>query len=99
MFLLFNNLIPLDLVVVMELGKLFVTMLIDVDLQLYSEEQEGFIECFNFRIHEDLGCVKYILTDKTGTLTTNELTFKGVSVGNKRYFDPDNDEYHNPVVQ
>ncbi|KII69687.1 Phospholipid-transporting ATPase IB [Thelohanellus kitauei] len=35
---------------------------------------------------EDLGHVNYIFTDKTGTLTRNEMILKEVSIGTKHYF-------------
>ena len=36
---------------------------------------------------EDLGQIEYVLTDKTGTLTENQMVFKKCSINNVRdYF-------------
>lgn len=34
----------------------------------------------NSSILEELGVISYVLTDKTGTLTSNEMVFKKVAV-------------------
>jgi P-type E1-E2 ATPase len=31
-------------------------------------------------LHEDLGTIDYIFSDKTGTLTKNELHFRSISI-------------------
>lgn len=40
----------------------------------------------DFSIHEDLGDVDYIFSDKTGTLTANILTFQGCSVQGESFY-------------
>lgn len=39
----------------------------------------------NTRIHDDLGQIDYIFTDKTGTLTNNQMNFKNCLIVDKNY--------------
>jgi len=40
-------------------------------------------------INEDLGQIKYLFSDKTGTLTENVMTFKKCSIGTQVYIERD----------
>ena len=46
------------------------------DMKTLPEEQVKFQ---SIRIHEDLGDIKYIFSDKTGTLTKNEMLLRGLA--------------------
>ena len=41
----------------------------------------------NSSVNEDLGQIKYIFSDKTGTLTSNVMNFKVLSMNGKIYGD------------
>ena len=46
----------------------------------------------NASIIEDLGQISFIFSDKTGTLTRNEMEFKSMCVGKTLYDSNDNEE-------
>jgi phospholipid-translocating ATPase len=41
----------------------------------------------NTQIHEELGKIEYVFTDKTGTLTANIMEFRGCCVGKRIFSD------------
>lgn len=53
---------------------------------MYSETYFKRCRCISVNLHEDLGKIKYILADKTGTLTSNELNFKGATIGSSLFY-------------
>lgn len=89
-FLLLNTLIPISLVISLELIKFLQFIFIELDVKLYDSSQDQPAKVQSFNITEELGQVDYIFSDKTGTLTSNCMEFKGCSIGNKIYGDPFN---------
>jgi phospholipid-transporting ATPase len=75
--------IPISLYVMLEVVKLGLSYLIGKDVTIYEKETGGFAKCRNSDLIEELGQVEFIFTDKTGTLTTNEMVFRLCSVNNK----------------
>jgi phospholipid-translocating ATPase len=83
-FLLLNFLIPVSLNVLLEFIKAFLTGFLGFDKKFYDEFCDG-IHVGNMSIMEELGVVDYILTDKTGTLTANQMIFKSCCIQDKVY--------------
>ena len=77
--------IPVSLYVSLEIVKLAQTFFINWDLEMYYEPQDRPFQCRALNITEDLGQIKYVFSDKTGTLTENEMIFKCCTIGGKNY--------------
>ena len=77
--LLFSYIIPISLRVNLDMGKAFYSWSIMKDKEIPGTVVRS------TTIPEELGRVSYILTDKTGTLTENEMVFKKLHLGTAAY--------------
>jgi phospholipid-transporting ATPase len=84
-FLLLNTMIPISLIVSTEIIKLIQGIFITWDVLLYSKRQRCFCGAKSVSIIEELGNVNFIFSDKTGTLTKNQLQFKFCIINKKFY--------------
>ena len=83
--ILYNNLIPISLIVTMEIVKFWQAQLINSDLDMYYEKTDTPALCRTSSLVEELGQIEYIFSDKTGTLTCNEMEFRMCTVGGIAY--------------
>ena len=63
--------------------KFFIAWFIARDAEMFSKTKDQGTEVKNMSIIEDLGQLHYIFTDKTGTLTCNEMEFRSMCIGEK----------------
>uniref|UniRef100_A0A672TC01 Phospholipid-transporting ATPase n=1 Tax=Sinocyclocheilus grahami TaxID=75366 RepID=A0A672TC01_SINGR len=78
--ILFNNLIPISLLVTLEVIKFVQAFFINWDTDMLYEVTNTPAMARTSNLNEELGQVKYIFSDKTGTLTCNVMQFKKCSV-------------------
>uniref|UniRef100_A0A2K5QTV1 Phospholipid-transporting ATPase n=1 Tax=Cebus imitator TaxID=2715852 RepID=A0A2K5QTV1_CEBIM len=77
--LLFSNIIPISLRVNLDMGKIVYSWVIRRDSKVPGTVVRS------STIPEQLGRISYLLTDKTGTLTQNEMVFKRLHLGTVAY--------------
>uniref|UniRef100_A0A3Q3FTF0 Phospholipid-transporting ATPase n=1 Tax=Labrus bergylta TaxID=56723 RepID=A0A3Q3FTF0_9LABR len=85
--ILYNNLIPISLLVTLEVVKFTQALFINWDMEMYYAETDTPAMARTSNLNEELGQVKYLFSDKTGTLTCNVMHFKkctiaGITYGN-----------------
>ncbi|KAL7741981.1 hypothetical protein ACLKA6_012185 [Drosophila palustris] len=73
--LLFSYIIPISLRVNLDMGKAFYSW------QMQNDDNIKGTVVRSTTIPEELGRISYVLTDKTGTLTQNEMVFKKIHLG------------------
>jgi len=78
--ILYNNLIPISLQVTLELVRFLQAIFINFDVEMYHAESDTPAMARTSNLNEELGMVKYIFSDKTGTLTRNVMEFKRCSI-------------------
>lgn len=84
-WVLYSNLVPLSLFVTVELVKYYQAFLISSDLDMYYDKTDTPAVCRTSSLVEELGQIRYIFSDKTGTLTCNQMDFKQCSIGGIQY--------------
>ncbi|KAJ6325721.1 hypothetical protein OIU76_012748 [Salix suchowensis] len=79
--------IPISLYISMELVRVGQAYLMIRDTQMYDEASNSRFQCRALNINEDLGQIKYVFSDKTGTLTENKMEFQCASAWGVDYSD------------
>ncbi|KAL5728725.1 P-type phospholipid transporter [Ranunculus cassubicifolius] len=83
--ILYGYLIPISLYVSIEVVKVLQASFINNDIHMYDEETGVHAEARTSNLNEELGMVDTILSDKTGTLTCNQMDFLKCSIAGIPY--------------
>uniref|UniRef100_A0A0D9UZM9 Phospholipid-transporting ATPase n=1 Tax=Leersia perrieri TaxID=77586 RepID=A0A0D9UZM9_9ORYZ len=78
--IVYQVIIPISLYISMELVRLGQAYFMGADKDLYDESSRSKFQCRALNINEDLGQIKYVFSDKTGTLTENKMEFQCASI-------------------
>lgn len=89
--IIYQVIIPISLYVTIEIIKLMQIYHIHHDKEFKDKKSGKTIECRALNIPEELGQVEYVFTDKTGTLTENNMVFQRCSINGIDYG-------HTPVI-
>nr|GMD33737.1 probable phospholipid-transporting ATPase 4 [Ipomoea batatas] len=83
--ILYGYLIPISLYVSIEIVKVLQALFIHRDIHMYDEESGTPAQARTSNLNEELGQVDTILSDKTGTLTCNQMDFLKCSIAGTAY--------------
>ncbi|XVE67923.1 hypothetical protein DITRI_Ditri09bG0026700 [Diplodiscus trichospermus] len=83
--MLYGYLIPISLYVSIEICKVLQIIFINQDLSMYDEETDRPAHARTSNLNEELGQVRTIFSDKTGTLTCNSMEFVKCSIAGTAY--------------
>lgn len=83
--ILFSNWIPVSMVLLVELVNTYLAMLVNCDIKMYHPETNTAACCRSPTLSAEIGQITHFFSDKTGTLTRNEMKLVGLYVNRKRY--------------
>ncbi|CAI2727843.1 unnamed protein product [Schistosoma spindalis] len=83
--ILYNTIIPISLPVMLEVVRFIQALYINWDLDMYDPDSDTPAMARTSNLNEELGQVRYLFSDKTGTLTRNVMEFKRCSIGGIMY--------------
>ncbi|OQS06662.1 hypothetical protein THRCLA_01288, partial [Thraustotheca clavata] len=81
--LLFSNFVPISLQVTVDITRFFQALVLQSDRHMMLDD--GGITVRSSDLNEDLGAIQHIFTDKTGTLTCNNMEFRKCAIDGISY--------------
>ena len=88
--LLLTRFVPIPLLSSLEFIKFFQAMFISKDADMTNKLTMAKVKVQSSTLNDELGQINYIFTDKTGTLTKNNMQFIAFTVGNQSFGKIDN---------
>ncbi|XP_038598456.1 phospholipid-transporting ATPase FetA-like isoform X2 [Tachyglossus aculeatus] len=85
--IILNTVVPISLYVSVEIIRLGNSFYIDWDRKMYYSVNNTPAQARTTTLNEELGQIKYVFSDKTGTLTQNIMAFNKCSINGKSYGD------------
>uniref|UniRef100_A0A8C4M8G8 Phospholipid-transporting ATPase n=1 Tax=Equus asinus asinus TaxID=83772 RepID=A0A8C4M8G8_EQUAS len=86
-FIILNTVVPISLYVSVEIIRLGNSYYINWDRKMFYAPKNTPAQARTTTLNEELGQVKYVFSDKTGTLTQNIMIFKKCSINGTLYGD------------
>lgn len=83
--ILYNSLVPISLYVTMDIVRVIQSKHIQWDLRMYYDPIDRPAIAKTGDLNDSLGQIEYIFSDKTGTLTENQMEFKRCSIKGRLY--------------
>jgi len=96
--IVFQVMIPISLYISMELVRVGQAYFMFQDKRMYDEATKSRFQCRALNINEDLGQIKYVFSDKTGTLTQNKMEFQCASIWGVDYSSKENNSMERDEV-
>ena len=90
-FILSGTLLPTSVILLSAISKIIQSLFLEFLEKPLRQKDNEKMKCYSTELLSDLGSVKYIFSDKTGTLTRNETQFKACSIFT--YLFDENDSY------
>ncbi|XP_077901100.1 phospholipid-transporting ATPase FetA [Ictidomys tridecemlineatus] len=84
-FIILNTMVPISLYVSVEIIRLGNSFYINWDRNMFYQPKNTPAQARTTTLNEELGQVKYLFSDKTGTLTQNIMIFNKCSINGKVY--------------
>ena len=100
-YLLTSVMIPISLKVTIDVLKYIYAIWIRSDAQMYTPERRDGALVNNTSVIEDLGAIEYVFSDKTGTMTENEMRLLKLAARERLYGHSEqaDDVYEDPAIK